>query len=137
MYIFNIFYEFIHGHRIKTHTVNLQGEAFLTSDAPTEDARNLDYIKLGKEEMDNEDDFEDDTGLGYPGSGSGAHKPHSVSFMIERSFVQVVKKSAKEASKYPLMEEYDFKNDQAKTQKKLEEIYESLKKHFTNEKDEK
>lgn len=105
------FYEFIHGHRIKTHTVNLQGEAFLTSDAPTEDARNLDYIKLGKEEMDNEDDFEDDTGLGYPGSGLGVHKPHSVSFMIERSFVQVVKKSAKEASKYPLMEEYDFKND--------------------------
>lgn len=26
---------------------------------------------------------------------------------------------------------YDFKQDQAKTQKKLEEIYESLKKHFS------
>ena len=36
-----------------------------------------------------------------------------------------------------LEHQYDFKNDQAKTQKKLEEIYESLKKHFTNEKDEK
>lgn len=36
-----------------------------------------------------------------------------------------------------LEQQYDFKSDQAKTQKKLEEIYESLKKHFTNEKDEK
>ena len=36
-----------------------------------------------------------------------------------------------------LEEQYDFRSDQAKTQKKLEEIYESLKKHFTNEKDEK
>ena len=60
--------------RIKAHTVNLHGEAFLTSDAPTEDARNLDYIKLGKEEMDNEDDFEEETGLGYPGAGVGVHK---------------------------------------------------------------
>lgn len=34
-------------------------------------------------------------------------------------------------------QQYDFKQDQQKTQKKLEEIYESLKKHFTNEKDEK
>ena len=36
-----------------------------------------------------------------------------------------------------LEEQYDFRADQVKTQKKLEEIYESLKKHFTNEKDEK
>lgn len=36
-----------------------------------------------------------------------------------------------------LEQQYDFKSDQAKTQKKLEEIYESLKKHFTSEKDEK
>lgn len=36
-----------------------------------------------------------------------------------------------------LENQYDFKNDQSKTQKKLEEIYESLKKHFTPDKDEK
>ena len=36
-----------------------------------------------------------------------------------------------------LEEQYDFRADQVKTQKKLEEIYESLKKHFTNENDEK
>lgn len=36
-----------------------------------------------------------------------------------------------------LEQQYDFTQDQAKTQKKLEEIYESLKKHFTNETDEK
>jgi ATP-dependent Lon protease len=36
-----------------------------------------------------------------------------------------------------LEQQYDFKADQAKTQKKLEEIYESLKKHFSTEKDDK
>jgi hypothetical protein len=36
-----------------------------------------------------------------------------------------------------LEQQYDFKKDQAKTQTKLEEIYESLKKHFTNDSDEK
>lgn len=36
-----------------------------------------------------------------------------------------------------LEQQYDFKKDQAKTQKKLEEIYESLKKHFSNDSDEK
>ena len=69
---------------IKAHTVDLNGETFLTSDAPTEDSRNLDYIKLGKEEMDNEDDFED-----VGGTGSGFRKGNNVSFMIERSYVQV------------------------------------------------
>jgi hypothetical protein len=36
-----------------------------------------------------------------------------------------------------LEQQYDFKTDQAKTQKKLEEIYDSLKKHFSTEKDDK
>jgi hypothetical protein len=36
-----------------------------------------------------------------------------------------------------LEQQYDFKADQAKTQKKLEEIYESLKKHFSTDKDDK
>ena len=35
-----------------------------------------------------------------------------------------------------LENEYDFRKDQAKAQKKLEEIYEQLKRHFTNETDE-
>mmetsp|Transcript_19194 Transcript_19194/g.29401 ORF Transcript_19194/g.29401 Transcript_19194/m.29401 type:complete len:203 (+) Transcript_19194:849-1457(+) len=36
-----------------------------------------------------------------------------------------------------LEQQYDFKKDQAKTQKKLEEIYESLKSHFSKDTDEK
>jgi len=36
-----------------------------------------------------------------------------------------------------LEEQYDFRADQQKTQKKLEEIYENLRKHFSSEKDEK
>jgi hypothetical protein len=31
---------------------------------------------------------------------------------------------------HKLEDQYDFRKDQAKSQKKLEEIYESLKKHF-------
>lgn len=71
---------------IKANTVNLNGESFLTSDAPIEDARNLDYINLGKEEMDNEDDFEDDVV-----NSSGFRKANNVSFMIERGLVQVIR----------------------------------------------
>lgn len=36
-----------------------------------------------------------------------------------------------------LEEQYDFRSDQQKTQKKLEEIYENLKRHFSKDKDEK
>lgn len=36
-----------------------------------------------------------------------------------------------------LEQQYDFKQDQAHTTKKLEEIYESLKKHFSKDSDEK
>jgi plasmid maintenance system antidote protein VapI len=32
-----------------------------------------------------------------------------------------------------LEQQYDFKKDQAKTQKKLEEIYESLKQYFSKD----
>eukprot|EP00606_Chrysophyceae_sp_TOSAG23-5_P000875 GSChrysophyteH2.ASY1.ANO1.976.1 assembled CDS len=35
----------------------------------------------------------------------------TVSFMVKQERVQEVKRSAKEDSRYPLMEEYDFKND--------------------------
>ena len=38
---------------------------------------------------------------------------------------------------HKLEEQYDFRSDQHKTQKKLEEIYESLKRHFAKDKDEK
>lgn len=36
-----------------------------------------------------------------------------------------------------LEQQYDFTQDQAKTQKKLEEIYENLKKHFSTGSDDK
>jgi len=35
-----------------------------------------------------------------------------------------------------LEDEYDYRKDQKKSQKKLEEIYESLKQHFTKQGDE-
>lgn len=75
---------------IKANTVNLNGDSFLESDAPQEDIRNLDYIKLGKEEMDNEDDFDQDIGEDTLNNTFGFRKKlNSVSFMISRKFVQV------------------------------------------------
>lgn len=84
---------------------NKQTENFTKSVAPTEDRRNLDYTKIGIEEMDNdEDEFENN-------ENSQQTKLQTVSFTISRDAVQTVKRSSKEESKYPLMEEYDFKND--------------------------
>jgi len=61
------------------------------------------------EEMDNSDD-EDEFGTDAAGRGRGS-SIQTVSFMIAQGSVQAVKRSAKEDSHYPLMEEYDFKND--------------------------
>jgi len=69
----------------------------------------------GVEEMDNTDDEDEFSGGGRSdGSISGGRSSSSiqtVSFMIAQGSVQAVKRSAKEDSHYPLMEEYDFKND--------------------------
>ena len=59
--------------------------------------------------MDNSDD-EDEFGTEAAGRGGGS-SIQTVSFMIAQGSVQAVKRSAKEDSHYPLMEEYDFKND--------------------------
>jgi DNA excision repair protein ERCC-3 len=66
------------------------------------------------EEMDNSDD-EDEFGreAAGGGGGGGGSSIQTVSFMIAQGSVQAVKRSAKEDSHYPLMEEYDFKNDLA------------------------
>jgi DNA excision repair protein ERCC-3 len=84
-------------------------ETFVQSAAPAEDLRNLDYLKLGFEEVDG--DGEDDE-EGISDSTGYRSTLQTVSFMIKQASVQAVKRSAKEDSHYPLMEEYDFKNDQ-------------------------
>ena len=78
--------------------------AFLESIAPQEDRRNVDYSKL---DMDMDDD-DDDELMGEDGAPAGLK---TVSFMVAQSRVQEVKRIAKEECKYPLLEEYDFRND--------------------------
>lgn len=93
----------------------LGGDGFVQDAAPLEDSRNLDYTKLGagmageEDDDDDEEDAQDGTVVGPTFS----HKRQTVSFMLSKDMraVQSVKRSAKEESRYPLMEEYDFKND--------------------------
>lgn len=86
-----------------------ENESFVESAAPVEDSRNFDYTKIGMD-MDKDDDFEnDDDNLNPDGSTSTRFK--TVSFMIKKGMARAVKKTAKEDANYPLMEEYDFKND--------------------------
>ena len=84
----------------------VSGEGFLEALAPNEDKRNLDYTKLALDDLDNDDEMD---GLGELQLQNS--RLNTVSFMIAQTSVQVVKRTAKEDSKYPLMEEYDFKND--------------------------
>jgi DNA excision repair protein ERCC-3 len=79
-------------------------DGFLESAAPQEDRRNLDMLRLGVEEEDEEDDEFDE-------EGNMRRDAKTVSFMISQTLVQHVKRCAKEESKYPLMEEYDFRAD--------------------------
>ena len=83
-------------------------EGFIEGAAPQEDKGNLQYAL----ELDpDDDDDDDDEGRGGGEFGLAGGGKRTVSFMIAQQLVQSVKKSAKEDSKYPLMEEYDFKND--------------------------
>lgn len=90
-------------------------DTFVESAAPAEDIRNLEYLKLSMDggEVEEEDEEEEDGAGGAGGARDGSYRSRlqTVSFMIRQSDVQAVKRSAKEDSNYPLMEEYDFKND--------------------------
>jgi DNA excision repair protein ERCC-3 len=97
---------------------------FLESAAPIEDSRNLDYTRIGMEMMDRDDeedfleennDNEEADLLASDGTAlsmkRNLNRFKTVSFMIKQGTARTVKKTAKLDSNYPLMEEYDFKND--------------------------
>lgn len=96
---------------------------FVRSLAPQEIEQNLEHTKLGsmidKQQLqvmdDAEDDDDEDFGASMGGASSGGQKSteeakQNVSFRIHQDHVQEVKRVAL-AHNYPLMEEYDFKND--------------------------
>lgn len=96
---------------------------FVRSLAPQEIQQNLEHTKLGsmidKQQLqvmdDAEDDDDEDFGASMGGASSGGQKSteeakQNVSFRIHQDHVQEVKRVAL-AHNYPLMEEYDFKND--------------------------
>ena len=83
-------------------SASARSEGFLESTVQGEDRRNVQYLMS----LDGDIDGSDDEDI----LGSNAGK-RTVSFMVKQERVQEVKRSAKEDSRYPLMEEYDFKND--------------------------
>lgn len=80
---------------------------FTESAAPVEMQQNLAYSDIGRTlEAQDRDDMDDDVMQGtMPGSVL-----KNVSFMINQNEVQNVKRCAQDCN-YPLMEEYDFRND--------------------------
>jgi DNA excision repair protein ERCC-3 len=86
---------------------------FLISNEPLEDVRNLDLTRIGLEMLDQADaeDEEGEDDDGNEGEGGAMHRFKTVSFMLKQGMARTVKRTAKDDSKYPLMEEYDFKND--------------------------
>lgn len=83
-------------------------EGFLEATVQAEDRRNLQMVNIDGDDDDFDD--EDDEAL-LTGGVAAVKGKRTVSFMIKQKQVQTVKRSAKEQSRYPLMEEYDFKAD--------------------------
>jgi DNA excision repair protein ERCC-3 len=97
-------------------TSDVTKDGFLVSAAPEELKQNLEFVSEGLgargiEDDDDDDEEDDQIELAVGGQeGVSVKKLKNVSFMIARNQVQEVKKYALDA-RYPLMEEYDFKND--------------------------
>lgn len=82
---------------------NDDGE-FIQKDVSAEDQANLQYQKLLNEDYEVTDE-------NVQGQGSGPQKTvRTVSFKIRKSMVEQVKRACLDMD-YPLMEEYDFRND--------------------------
>lgn len=80
---------------------------FIQTEVSTEDQANMQYQKLLNE------DFDGATEVAPEGAGLNMpSKVRAVSFKIKKSMVEVVKKACIDMD-YPLMEEYDFRNDQS------------------------
>lgn len=66
--------------------------------------------EIGSDDEDDNDDGDEDQLFNKMTMSNSTHI-RNVSFMIHQDQVQAVKKTAKEDSKYPLIEEYDFRGD--------------------------
>ena len=89
---------------------SIGADGFVEATVQDEDKRNLQMVRIDDE--DDDDDLDDDEEESLLAGGIAAVKSkRTVSFMVKQKLVQTVKRSAKEESKYPLMEEYDFKAD--------------------------
>jgi len=85
-----------------TATASGHLDGFIEADLLKEDSRNKQFAL----DIDGVDDEEDDDT-----AGGSRQQQKTVSFMIAQELVQAVKKSAQDESKYPLMEEFSFKDD--------------------------
>ncbi|KAF4320204.1 hypothetical protein BBO99_00002571 [Phytophthora kernoviae] len=77
---------------------------FIQTDVSAEDQANMQYQKLLNEDYNVADEH-------HPGKSSDEHKTvRTVSFKIRKTMVEQVKRACLDLD-YPLMEEYDFRND--------------------------
>lgn len=93
-------------------------DGFLVSAALQERKSNLEHMKIGITVQGDEDEESEDEKVEDIDSQTFSSEARSVSFMIERTKVQLVKQCALD-NKYPLMEEYDFKRSQHSTNSEL------------------
>lgn len=85
-------------------------DGFVVSTRAEEMEENL---KILREPIDSDDDDDENVNPIIPGGGTKSKAPKlSVAFQIKSDMVEIVKKQAIELD-YPLMEEYDFRNDKA------------------------
>ena len=85
-------------------------DGFVEATVQDEDKRNLTMVRIDDGDDDDLDDDDEEEAL-LAGGVMAVKSKRTVSFMVKQKLVQTVKRSAKEESKYPLMEEYDFKAD--------------------------
>jgi DNA excision repair protein ERCC-3 len=78
-------------------------DGFLESSVLQEDRRNTTKVEIDVDDDENDDEL--------VGNSDGRDSLKTVSFMVAQNSVQEVKRYAKEHCKYPLLEEYDFRND--------------------------
>eukprot|EP00529_Nitzschia_sp_RCC80_P009999 CAMPEP_0113446154 /NCGR_PEP_ID=MMETSP0014_2-20120614/3556_1 /TAXON_ID=2857 /ORGANISM="Nitzschia sp." /LENGTH=772 /DNA_ID=CAMNT_0000337229 /DNA_START=13 /DNA_END=2331 /DNA_ORIENTATION=+ /assembly_acc=CAM_ASM_000159 len=93
--------------RVKDDGDTVGEDGFVTTTKAEEMKENLTLLR----DPDEDSDDDDDDGGGGDGSGGSGGKPQTVvSFQIDGEKVESVKRQAIDMD-YPLMEEYDFRND--------------------------
>ena len=95
----------------ETNVLTNKDNQFHQDSIPKDDINNTIFSKFLNDDEQNENNEMDEFDNNELMNWNAINRVTYVSFMIDSSKVQIVKKAAKDDSKYPLIEEYDFRND--------------------------